>query len=172
MTRGGRPPEFVSKADRERAATLPDTDPFKAFALFGCGFMGDGASGTVEYDWNGSAFAGQSARSLARTWEALRECGEYSFNYLDFCASEPWPMGAPLVIYCDPPYANTEPFALVPPFDRSQFIRRCRQWADRGAIVLVSELEFPIGSVVWEHERARHVPGRGTVTEKLFLVNA
>jgi hypothetical protein len=173
------PTRAILPAERNAALLLSDDDPFKAFARFGCGFGGDWAGGTTQdgIDVNSGGhwlsagpIAGQAARSLMRTFAAL-PC-DVEFARLDFCAVEPneLPEAHRALIYCDPPYDGVESYAAVGPFDRPAFVARLQEWAARGALVFVSEFRLPIGRVVWEATRARHVTGRGTVVERLYRV--
>lgn len=178
MCRGWLPPlRPILPAERNAALMLPDVDPFKAFARFGCGFGGDWAGGTTQdgidvnsggHGRSAGPLAAQAARSLARTFAAL-PC-DVEFVALDFCNVEPreLPEAERALIYCDPPYEGVESYAAVGPFDRAAFLIRLREWAARGALVFVSEFALPIGRVVWEATRARHVEGRGTVVERLY----
>lgn len=169
----------VLPAERNAALALPDSHPFKAFARFGCGFAGDWAAGTIRsgLDINtggrgghAGTLAGQAARSLARTFAALPL--DVEFVWLDFCKVEPYelPEAQRALIYCDPPYEGRETYAAVGPFDRAAFVARLREWSALGALVFVSEFALPIGRVVWEATRARHIAGRGTVVERLYRV--
>lgn len=180
LCRGWFPPTRPILPDERTAAlTLPDSDPFKAFARFGCGFGGDWAGGTTQdgIDVNtggrgrsAGPLAAQAARSLARTFEALPN--DVEFVTLDFCKVEPreLPEARDALIYCDPPYEGTHHYAAVDPFDRAAFMARLKEWAALGALVFVSEFALPIGRVVWEATRARHVASRGTRVERLYQV--
>jgi len=95
----------------------------------------------------------------------------------DFLAVSP--IGG-IVVYCDPPYANTTGYKGAPPFDHAVFWRRAVEWARAGAVVYVSEYRAPdgIADVVWERSVARTV-GRKVAagspdapTERLFKVRA
>jgi hypothetical protein len=175
---GWLPLEHVTPEERDAVLALPDSDPLKAFARFGCGFGGAWDAGCTQggYDWNGDSFAAQARRSLARTFSALPL--DVEFTCLDFVAEEPFAEAAGALIYCDPPYGGTYDYAAVGPFDRLAFIERVRQWAGLGALVFVSEFDFPIGEIVWSAERARHMPAagvagrqaRGVTCERLYRI--
>jgi site-specific DNA-adenine methylase len=47
------------------------------------------------------------------------------------------------VVYCDPPYANTEGYSAVGAFDGAAFWGWCRMQARRGRVVYVSEYVAP-----------------------------
>ena len=47
------------------------------------------------------------------------------------------------LIYCDPPYKDTMGFRETPLFDSEEFWATADYWAQKGAIVVVSELDAP-----------------------------
>lgn len=64
MLEGWEPPTEVSEVDRTDALELPDSDPFKAFARIGCGYVGNWTSGYAE--GGGRNYASETARCLTR----------------------------------------------------------------------------------------------------------
>ena len=81
------------------------------------------------------------------------------------------------VVYCDPPYASTLGYGSVRDsdaqrFDTHVFWDTMNTWHDRGAIIVVSELEAPEG---WVSIGERDVPTKVALhrvpqrTEKLFV---
>jgi hypothetical protein len=164
---GWRPPTHaVLPAERDAAMTLHDGDPRKAFLRFGCGFGGNWSGGTTRNGLDrATPLALETSNSLARTFAAL---GQHTFACLDFCAVTPFLVDG--VIYCDPPYAGTLGYDGAPAFDRGLFINRVQEWSSLGVDVFVSEYEFPVGTCVLEINRAKHMPGRGMVKERLFKI--
>jgi DNA adenine methylase len=78
--------------------------------------------------------------------------------------------GYNLVIYCDPPYANTKQFANSQNFDYDEFWETMRQWS-KNNYVLVSELAVPDDFVcIWEKPVSRSIKAtdKGEAVEKLF----
>lgn len=76
-----------------------------------------------------------------------------------------------MLIYCDPPYANTKQFHNATNFNHKEFWDKMRDWSKSGAIVYISELEAPDDfECVWEQEVSRSVNAKNKTkaTEKLF----
>lgn len=159
---GWRPPEFVSHATRDAARDLPDHDPMKAFARIGAGFGGDAFAGYADK-------AGESARSLARTFAALGD--GVVFDVCDFLEVEPTSMD--VILYLDPPYRGARGYGpgSRDAFPSWRFAERVAEWA-RYVPVYVSERDFPcVGArVVWESERGGYMPGRARRVERLYKV--
>jgi DNA adenine methylase len=152
---GWQPPETVTKEQWESAKTLPDSDPLKAFCGFGCSFGAMWFSSYAPPEAHLTIKSGPSAgKSFTRKYHAAT--GEVlarqvpkiaAFAHADFLSVAPreWPG----IIYCDPPYAGTIPYAGAPPFDSARFLLRVAAWA-QFADVFVSEYSFPIGNLVHE----------------------
>lgn len=79
------------------------------------------------------------------------------------------------VVYLDPPYKGTLGYKSGK-FDYDSLVDTVADVARQGALVFVSEFDFPIGDVVWSKERANHVKGgcetRPRVVDKLYMVKA
>jgi DNA adenine methylase len=178
---GWPPPETLSREEYDRARTLPDSDPLKAFAGFASSWGGKWFAGYAAPEdrvvRSGSRTgyrvvtnpADIGARAVRRDVLALRLRGAI-FARLDFLEVAPEP--CPLVIYCDPPYVETTGYAAVGAFDYDRFRSRVREWA-RFTPVFVSEYT---GSTGWE--RVAEFPrttkglhsGRVEKAETLFRV--
>ena len=170
--RGGwDPPGTLSEAEYQRAKTLPDTDPLKAFAGIGCSFGGKWFGGYARQNSKHS-FAGAARRRLIANTFAL----PYVMR-LSFMDTPPKRLrGAENIIYCDPPYAGVTGYAAVGPFDHELFWATVQQWELHGVPVYVSEYACPLPHrVVWEktYGRTMRAPGAATRTkhtDKLFSV--
>jgi DNA adenine methylase len=166
---GWDPPASLSEDEYCAARALPDSDPLKAFAGFGCSFGGKWFGGYARS--SGRNFADITRRALLRDVPKLSEC---DVGCVDFLSVVPRTDGN-LVIYCDPPYAGTTGYGGVPRFDSDRFWEVVRGWERCGVPVFVSEYECPIPSrVVWERRHKSSV-ARATVletTERLFRVAA
>ncbi len=151
---GWDPPQSVTEAEFDAAAQLPDTDPRKAFIGFGCTFGGI---------WFAKRFPENHKTSVRYTRNAVlrqaRQLSRVTFNHYSFF--ERPPRSEHLVIYCDPPYANTTTYRGTPGFDHMAFWLRCQEWVQCGVRVFVSEFACPIPHrVVWE--KPRRICVRGT----------
>lgn len=167
---GWVPPITLDRKEWEQAKHLPDNNPLKGFAGFGCSFRGlyfsGYAGGYVGPNSNPGAQA--ASQVLIRDVTILRNRGVI-FELLDFFDVD---AGPGLFLYLDPPYKNTATYKGVPPFDHEKFVLRVLEWAKFGP-VLVSEYDFPVGRCIWEKSRARKLKtGTGRALEKLFLVQA
>ncbi len=164
---GWIPPETLSEAEYQAARALPDSDPRKAFAGFGCAFGGKWFRG---YARGGARrarnYAGYTRRALLRDLPALSRC---PIERLDFLAIEPRPLD--LVIYADPPYANTTGYKTGA-FDHLRFWARAQAWERAGVPVFVSEYACPVPHrIVGEWAKKGAVGAVKEVrTERLFRV--
>jgi DNA adenine methylase len=171
IARGWRPPTEMSKAEWQAAKNLPDTDPLKGFAGFGCSFRGlyfsGYAGGYVGPCSNPGALA--AAKVLVRDVTLLKARG-CDFICADFFDCEPEPG---YFVYLDPPYRDTSKYDGTPPINYDLFYARVEAWARFGP-VFVSEYSFPLGRCIWEKSRAIKLrAGSGErATERLFRVGA
>jgi DNA adenine methylase len=155
---GWKGPTSVTQAEFDAARELPDSDPLKAFIGFGCSFAGVYfASFADKGEGRSSAMAAK--RSLARKMKTMRPFVDFSTrSFFDIVPSRSL-RGVP--IYCDPPYANTEKYRGMEPFDSLKFWRHARALAKQGAVVYVSEYTAPDWATVI-YEMPRKVMSRPT----------
>lgn len=180
VQKGWSPPAEVTKDEYQRAKSLPDSDPLKAFCGFGCSHGGKWFGGfyppTTVYCRTHPRGMRQNKivatrNSLLRNVGTLQDC---LFAPLSFFDIEP-AQGKFSVIYCDPPYAGTQRYDAVQEFDSMLFWERCLEWTDAGTKVYVSELSSPLPSsmleVVWERQGYyKRLGAGGRQDEKLFLI--
>lgn len=137
LQNGWTPPDFVSEdAWRvyRKLETLTD-DPMQAFARFGCGFGGD---------WNGgyarstdkACYAATSKRSLLKQLPSIQ-----NVKFVQGLYNEHKPKD--MLVYCDPPYANTTKYGALGDFDHALFWEQIREWVKNGNTVVVSEYTAP-----------------------------
>jgi DNA adenine methylase len=157
--RGGWvPPSDVSEDEWRSAKALPDTDPFKAFAGFGCSFGGRWFEGYARAKQDtrpgrtaDPSLARMSSQGLRRDVHRVAD-----LECVDWLAWPPCDFGG--VLYLDPPYAGTKPFSGMPAFDADAFRSRVRSWSEH-VPVFVSEYAFSLGECVWEKPLAKKVAG-------------
>lgn len=123
------------------ARALPDTDPYKAFIGFGCSFGGKWFGGNAKSA--GRNHYAESRRNLLNTAEFLRSANNVQISIASFFDVLPVALKSRLLIYCDPPYADTEGYTTGD-FDSSAFWCTCVSWARLGARVFVSEFFCPV----------------------------
>ena len=163
VAEGWDPPEDLSEAAWREAKSLPDSNPLKAFAGFGCSFGGKYFAGYAR--GAGRNWAAEARRAVLRdvSWLKARAC---DLAHVDFLSIEPF--ATDMVLYLDPPYAGTTVYSLS--FDPVAFQRRVRQWA-RYTDVFVSEYSFPFGECVLELSHGMSVAlagDRSGRTERLY----
>lgn len=123
---GWNPPRTCTKEERDAALALPDSDPFKAFARFGCGFGGNWSSGYAR-DVSGTNYAAQSRAALLRDVPLIVGAGG-RFAHGSFL-EVPLEAGDPSLIYADPPYRGVMAYSAVGAFDHAAFDRRIVEWS-------------------------------------------
>lgn len=165
---GWQPPESLSPAQYDGAKLLPDGEPLKAFAGFGCSFGGKWFAGYAK--GGGRNHCGESARTLAKDVAGIASA---SLAHCSFFERQPQP-GEFEAIYCDPPYEGTTGYKGVAAFDSAAFWARCQEWASAGARVYVSEYACPVPHEgVWEKPlrvSAGQSHQRAMAVERLFRV--
>jgi len=167
---GWDPPRTLSEDEHKAARDLPDTDPIKAFAGFGCSFGGRWFGSYARS--GGRNFAESCRNTLLRDVPKIRDCWIDCMSFFDV-----EPRSLPLVIYCDPPYAGTAGYDAVGPFNHWRFWRVCQAWESHGVPVFVSEIACPVPhEVVWSKDVrvtvTRHKKTPMFRTEKLFRVRS
>ena len=143
-------PELTAD-DYAFAKTLPAEDPVAAFVGFGLSFRGQWFRGLAEARAvrPGGPVYSMLDSSRNRVKADVAAAGA-SFTCQDFMHALIY---EGVHMYLDPPYRGTQGYAGVPPFDHDAFELRVCEWADAGAVVWVSEYDFPVGEVVWEAPR-------------------
>jgi DNA adenine methylase len=183
---GWIPPDSISKEEYDLCRELPDTDPLKAFAGFGCSFSAkwfagyDGISNVRSYTKKNEPTrtmlvnrVGAAKKSLLRDIPKLQNC---EISWLSFFDIDPkFSCFVPESIYADPPYAGVTGYDHTPAFDHDLFWKYCQEWVLRGTRVFVSEYNCPVPHIVvleksqttymWSVGNQRKSP-----VERLFLV--
>lgn len=141
---GWDPPKTLSRAEYQLAKSLPDADPLKAFAGFGCSFGGKWFGGYAS-GYNGPlTYPELARRNVLRSVGKLEHILHLSFLDVSSTASNS-------LIYCDPPYANTTRYSATGEFNTNAFWLRVQQWEACGVPVYVSEYVCPLPHrIVWE----------------------
>jgi DNA adenine methylase len=160
----------MSAEDHARAKTLPDSDPLKAFAGFGCSFGGMYfATFAKNTEYNHTFPVRSAADGLTKI-----DLASVQILHLDFLDVEPFPV-PDLTIYCDPPYQGTQGYSTGA-FDHDRFWARAQAWAALGVRVFVSEYACPVPHrVVWEKRVTTALHGgakSGARLEKLFALHS
>jgi DNA adenine methylase len=173
------PPTSVTEEQYKAGRALPDSDPMKAFLGFGCSFGGKWFGGyarskdpTDARSTGKRTYASQCRNSLLDDVALLRPAGwtVMCCNFLDIAPADV-DDPAKLCLYLDPPYAGTEAYGAVAPFDHERFWMRVLEWAQY-TDVFISEYNAPfVLAPVLEFKHDLSVAGGVTKdarTERLY----
>lgn len=174
---GWRPDyDDITREQWEAAKKLPDSDPLKAFFGFGCSFGGKWFCSPAIGPNSGCipTYAMSARSSISRKADTM------AIGVTITCRSffDIAPI-AGVVLYCDPPYANTTGYGAAGKFDCNAFWSRCREWVAARSDVFVSEFSAPDDAVcVYEQRRTqtiamgidRQSEGATNKVEKLWML--
>jgi site-specific DNA-adenine methylase len=148
--RGWRPPIKCSKGEYERLKKSRSRSPRRTFIGYACDFRGKFFGGSFSSEKN----VAHQANNVARCGAAMRRVKFYHGSYEQFSDLKGY------IIYCDPPYANTDGYRNMGAFDHAKFWKWCRMMAENN-VVLVSEFSAPKNAATLLYQDRR---------EKLFIV--
>lgn len=144
LAAGSVPPESVSK-DEYLALKRAAPSALRGFVGFGASFGGKWFGGYVDTAWDAhwnrytKPYLAAARKSVIRDAEAFKRativCADYRVHEV----------GPNHLVYCDPPYADTLGYGGAGPFDSVEFWATATRWAERGALVVVSEAKAPQG---------------------------
>lgn len=165
-------PDAISE---EEYALLRSQEPSALRGLAGFGgsfggkFFAGYARGGLQANGQPRNHQGESARAATRIADALKDTP----TVFELASYETWVAEPGMVIYCDPPYVNTQGYTTGS-FDTDKFWDVCDSWVDGGASVFVSEYVAPgHWESVWHqsHRQSLVLPeqGRNTTTERVFM---
>lgn len=165
LQQGWEPPDFVSESEYINARSLSDDSPMKAFIGFGCSFAGKWFGGYARSN-NKTCYAATSKRSLMKQLPLIQHV---RFMACDYRNHEPINM----LVYCDPPYANTTSYGAFDGFNHSTFWETMRQWSANNTVV-ISEYSAPDDFICVAEFRSRMGmttdESRPIRSEKLFML--
>jgi DNA adenine methylase len=162
LLNGWIPPEFVSEEEYYRYKEIQDEyDPMTAFVGIGCSYSGKWFGG---YARSGNRnYAANARNSLLKQLPLIKSV---RFEYRDYRDWNPEDM----LVYCDPPYANTTRYKEE--FDSDEFWSVMREWSKRNT-VFISEYTAPDDFLVFREIRTKTDMRVGGMkedrVEKLFL---
>lgn len=105
----------------------------------------------------------QKISTMPRT--ATFSCIDYAHHAVD----------ANTVVYCDPPYADTEDYSGAGTFDHERFWRTAEGWVDAGALVLVHEYSAPEGwnpVLITDRTETMHTGGSSGVRQEILFTKS
>lgn len=132
---GWEPPDFVSEQTyKEYQSNRNTDDPMTAFCGFGVSFAGKWFGGYARSEGK-TCYAATSKRSLLKQLPLIKDV-----EFVQGLYNEHAPEG--MLVYCDPPYANTTQYGAFTGFDHKAFWEKMREWTLSNTVV-VSEYEAP-----------------------------
>ena len=132
---GWEPPDFVSEQTyKEYQSNRNTDDPMTAFCGFGVSFAGKWFGGYARSEGK-TCYAATSKRSLLKQLPLIKDV-----EFVQGLYNEHEPEG--MLVYCDPPYANTTQYGAFTGFDHVAFWEKMREWTLSNTVV-VSEYEAP-----------------------------
>lgn len=162
---GWQPPTAVSK-DEHKALRHAEPSALRGFVGFGCSFGGGFFNGYAMNKDNRTIKESRNSLGLMKLDNV--QFAQASFFDLDWLQFSPHDC----VVYCDPPYANTQGYS-VGGFDHAAFWAECERLHSRGFLVFVSEYNAPDHWYhVWQKDVPLQLKGGATANarqERLFM---
>lgn len=166
LQNGWQPPTAVSE-DEYKQLRHAEPSAMRGFVGFGCSFGGKFFGGYARGEGR-IHHADSSRNSLRRMKLDNVQFAQASFFDLDWQQFNP----SDCVIYCDPPYSNTQGYS-VGGFDHATFWAECERLHDLGFLVFVSEYNAPgHWHHVWQKDVPLQLKGGATANarqERLFM---
>lgn len=135
LQRWWMPPDFISEEEYQKLKEKQDhEDPLTAFVGFGCSFAGKWFGGYARSKGK-DCYASTTKRSLLKQLPKILDVKFNSASYDTYS-----PKG--VLVYCDPPYANTTGYTGTGRFDNNRFWDVMREWS-KDNTVLISEYSAP-----------------------------
>lgn len=160
LQKGWEPPDSISKEEYHQIKNNEnELKHLKGFAGFGCSFSGKWF-GSYAKDNTGRNYCLNAKNSLFKKMKSLKDV---KFSYKDYKKLNT----KNAIIYCDPPYENTnQPYGLGK-FDTKQFWEVMREWS-KDNIVFVSSYEAPEDfKVVWGMATMTDIRSNGNKGERI-----
>ena len=163
LQKGWIPPETLSKDEYDYIRSN-GTDKLKAFAGFGCSFGGKYFGGYAK-NIRADNYARNARNSLLRKIKTMQdvkfECKDYrKLEYEN------------VLIYCDPPYANTTKYK-VGDFDSEAFWQWCRDMSKTNTVIISEYIAPADFKCIWQKKIKTEIrtmaTGREDRIEKLFV---
>ncbi len=161
-------PSKISEKKYHEYKKLKSPNSLKAIAGFGLSYGGKYFSGYSQNAVGNSNrnFLSEFKNSIESIRPLIKNAEFYNKSYKDWNPKK-------MVIYCDPPYKNTEKYGAVADFDHSEFWDIMRDWSRYNA-VYISEETAPKDFVsVWSIKKRRTLDSNNRFyrIEKLFVYN-
>lgn len=161
------PPDFISESDYKKAQLNREVTPLVSFIGYGCSYSGKWFGGYArgnDNKGNPRNYCLESKNNIMNQSHILKDVLfiHSSYDELEIPDNS--------IIYCDPPYENTTSYKDK--FNHSKFWQWCRDMANKGHKVFVSEYNAPDDfECIWQMEVNSSLTkdtGSKKATEKLF----
>lgn len=171
LQEGWIPPEFVSEDDYNFTVTTDADTPLTAFTNVACSWgakwKGGYARGkTPAGVWRN--YAKESKNNIEKQLPAIKDVEFTQGLYNEHTPED-------MLVYCDPPYADTAQYGAFSGFDTDLFWDTMRKWVSQGNTVVVSEYKAPEDFICVKEMKSRmglsttRDKTRVVRTEKLFM---
>lgn len=142
LLNGWNPPENITE-DEYRELRIAETSALRGFVGFGGSFGGKWFGGFARGRTNKGEprnYVAESARAISRIRDELagKTPTIYCQSYSD------WSPGPGSVIYCDPPYADTQGYSTGG-FDSEAFWAKMDEWSEHSSVFVSEYTAPPIG---------------------------
>lgn len=118
----------------------------RAFAGYGYSWMGIKFGGYLEGAYRIPNFLFNDLMKLGKMFKSVQ------FRHCDYKRAIDGLKGRCL-IYCDPPYdSSSYRYGSMFEFNTKEFIKQVKKWRAQGHIVVISEIDFPLGRVIYEKD--------------------
>jgi DNA adenine methylase len=109
------------------------------------------------YSFGGYFLHGYAPSSAAKPWIALarqRDSIKENINRVQVCRASDYEKLKPsnAIIYCDPPYSGTTPYAQRDPFNIDNFWKVMRKWSRNNIVFVSSVIAPPDWQSVWSFD--------------------
>lgn len=165
LLNGWVPPDAVSKELYYDVKNNPlnHHPAMQAFVGCGCSFGGKWWGGWLGIDKTGRNYAKEAKNALLKKIKKIKDVKLTSLCYTQLELPKP----SECIIYCDPPYNNTQGFDNKE-FDSNKFWNWCENLKSNGYDVFVSEYSCPIHwNELWQKSVKMSLGGSWNIQQKI-----
>lgn len=170
---GWEPPKEVSESlynEMKQFKDAPDSAPYPLELMCYAGFqLSYGAMWVSTYRRDKSGVRNYALEAYNNSVKQVAGVKDILFRHQSYDQLD---IPDNSIIYCDPPYQGTTSYKGTDAFDHAKFWSQCRQWANDGHKVFVSEYTAPDDfECVWSMPIRNELNKSTCKTEKLFVYN-
>lgn len=161
-------PANISEKEYNKIKLYKSPNAMKAIAGFGLSFGGKYFAGYAQ-KWAGNSERNylQELKNGLEKLKPLISAKNIKFYNRSYNYYSPKNM----LIYCDPPYKNTQNYASTDNFDHEEFWNTMRKWAKNNCVFVSEETAPKDFKSVWSKKKYRSLDSKSSfyVTEHLFM---